>query len=166
MVPALYAIVEEGIYRSATVQQDELDWFIDIKTVLLLSPELPPKYLMDWIHAKSIEFLHLGSMKSSSWKPVTEELVKDGLEIMLNVTKHPVLIMCTTGQHETAVLVGCLRMMQNWSFSSISAEYRSFSGNKGRYQAEQFIEVFDPDLINVPKELPNWYLNHLKYSKI
>ena len=149
------------------MQQDELEWFKDVKTVLLLSPESPGKYLLEWVESKNIEFLHLGSFapnKSTTWKPVSEELVKDGLEILLNAAKHPVLIMCSTGQQETAVLVGCLRMMQNWSFSAISAEYRSFAGSKGRYQAEQFIEVFDPDLVNLPSELPTWYLNHLKYT--
>ena len=98
-------------------------------------------------------------VKQNSWKPVSEELIKEGLEMILDASRLPLVIMCHTGQNETSILVGCLRILQNWSFSAISSEYRSFTGTKGRYQAEQFIEVFDSDLINLPLVLPSW-LNH------
>ena len=31
----------------------------------------------------------------STWRPVSEELIKEGLELILNSDTHPVLIMCT-----------------------------------------------------------------------
>lgn len=31
----------------------------------------------------------------STWRPVSEELIKEGLELILNRDTHPVLIMCT-----------------------------------------------------------------------
>ena len=42
--------------------------------------------------------MHLGlraARSTSSWKPVSEELVKEGLQLILDHTNHPVLIMCT-----------------------------------------------------------------------
>jgi hypothetical protein len=31
----------------------------------------------------------------TTWKPVTEELIKEALEIVLNVENHPVMVTCT-----------------------------------------------------------------------
>ncbi|CAO3593813.1 unnamed protein product [Absidia cylindrospora] len=81
------------------------------------------------------------------------------LRVDLNVKTHPVLIMCTSGIHETGTLVGCLRKLECWNFSSIVTEYRSFAGSKARYVNEQFIELFDLDLVTLPKDLPAWFLH-------
>jgi len=82
-----------------------------------------------------------------------------------------------------------LRKLQNWNFSSIVAEvkniienfgnsiiftiikngvlfylikYRSYAGNKVRYVNEQFIELFDMDLITLPHNLPSWFIEQQK----
>lgn len=42
--------------------------------------------------------MHLGVgewMPQSSWKPISEELIKDALEIILDVNSHPILVMCS-----------------------------------------------------------------------
>jgi hypothetical protein len=42
--------------------------------------------------------MHLGVgewMPQSSWKPISEELIKDALEIILDVNNHPILVMCS-----------------------------------------------------------------------
>lgn len=43
------------------------------------------------------------------WRPLADEVIKDGLELLLDRRNYPVLIMCTTGIHETGTFVGCLR---------------------------------------------------------
>jgi protein tyrosine/serine phosphatase len=98
MTPDYYGIVEKGIYRCATIQQNT--FFKNIKTVLLLSPESPTKALLNWIKDNDIELIHLGldhlaKFSSNSWRPVPEELIKEGLQVLLNVDMHPCLIMCT-----------------------------------------------------------------------
>ncbi|ORX63430.1 hypothetical protein K493DRAFT_250082, partial [Basidiobolus meristosporus CBS 931.73] len=40
--------------------------------------------------------------------------------------------------------------------------YRSYSGNKARYINEQFIELFDMDLVTLPAELPEWFVEQYK----
>jgi tyrosine-protein phosphatase SIW14 len=62
---------------------------------------------------------------------------------------------------ETGALVGCLRKLQGWNYNSIVVEYRSFAGSKSRYPIEQFIELFDTDLVVLPSNLPQWYKVHL-----
>ena len=59
-----------------------------------------------------------------TWKPVSEELIKEALEFVLDVRNHPVMIMCSSGIHETGVLVGCLRRLQFRSMTSIIEEVR------------------------------------------
>ncbi|KAK0540078.1 hypothetical protein OC842_000652 [Tilletia horrida] len=94
---------------------------------------------------------------------ISERMVKDGLEIILDKKNHPVMIMDTSGIQETGVLVGCLRRMQRWDFASILVEYRSFAGTRSRTVNERFIEMFDTDLTNLPpqEDLPPFFSEHL-----
>jgi hypothetical protein len=36
------------------------------------------------------------------------------------------------------------------------AQYRAYAGSKARYLNEQFIELFDLDLVTLPQQLPDW----------
>ncbi|CAD6985024.1 unnamed protein product [Tilletia controversa] len=94
---------------------------------------------------------------------ISERMVKDGLEIILDKNNHPVLIMDTSGIQETGVLVGCLRRMQRWDFASILVEYRSFAGTRSRVVNERFIEMYDTDLTTLPpmQDLPPFFAEHL-----
>jgi len=81
------------------------------------------------------------------------------MELVLDVGTHPVMIMCTSGIHETGTFVGCLRRLQGWSFSSILAEYHSYASSRARHMNEQFIELFDLDLVTLPANLPEWFID-------
>ncbi|KAJ3306247.1 hypothetical protein HDV03_000167 [Kappamyces sp. JEL0829] len=104
----------------------------------------------------------------TSWRPVSDEVIKEGLQIALNADTYPLLICCTSGVFETGVLVGCLRKLQGWNFNSIVVEYRydavphdrSWAGSKCKYGVEQFIELFDTDLVTMPQTLPSWFRRH------
>ena len=73
-----------------------------------------------------------------------------------------------SGIHEVGILVGILRKLQHWSFSSIVFEYRSFAGPNARFTEEQFIEVFDEKAIVLPSNLPTWWIEqeHLHSTTI
>lgn len=102
----------------------------------------------------------MGWLGGTGWKPVSEELIKEGIELVLDVRSHPLLVMCSSGIHETGTFIGCLRKLQGWNFNSILVEYRFFAGSKSRFVNEQFIELFDLDLITLPAEsrLPAWFV--------
>ena len=71
------------------------------------------------------------------------------------------------GRHRTGTVVGCYRKLQRWALSSILEEYRRYAGMKVRILNEQvgdispipgrksidgweqFIELFDTDLVPV-----------------
>lgn len=109
-----------------------------------------------------IHFVHLGLKawrQDATWSPVTDELIKEALELILNPDTHPVLVECTSGIHQTGTLVGCLRRLLNWNLASIVNEYRAFAGSlHPRVMNEQFIELFDTDLVTLPARLPHWFL--------
>jgi hypothetical protein len=56
------------------------------------------------------------------------------------------------------VLIGILRKLQHWNFSSIVFEYRSFAGPNARFNEEQFIELFDETRLHVPENVPTWWI--------
>ncbi|KAK8866530.1 tyrosine-protein phosphatase required for protection against superoxide stress (By similarity) [Tritrichomonas musculus] len=59
--------------------------------------------------------------------------------------------------HRTGTVIGCFRKLQNWSLSNIIEEFRRYTGLKPSSMHEQFIELFDTDLVKIPsneKDLP------------
>jgi hypothetical protein len=94
--PDCYGLVEKGIFRSITLQPGNFSIFKHIKNVVLLSPEAPSKALMVWMDDSKIAFRHLGYQQISQPNnfTVSEELIKEGLEMLLDLSLHPILVMC------------------------------------------------------------------------
>ncbi|GAM26203.1 hypothetical protein SAMD00019534_093780, partial [Acytostelium subglobosum LB1] len=162
--PALFGIIEPQLYRTNSLYPVNFPFIkmLGLKTVVQLSPEVPIKAVTTFLEENNINLIHLGLKAwkaDTSWKPVTEELIKETMEIVLNYDFYPLMITCTSGIHQTGVLVGCLRRLQNWNLTSILVEYRSFTGQSNtRYVNEQFIELFDVDLVTLPNNLPRWFV--------
>ncbi|KNE68703.1 hypothetical protein AMAG_13346 [Allomyces macrogynus ATCC 38327] len=173
VVPDAFAQVEPNVYRSGMPTAAHIPYLrtLHLKSVLVLSPDLPPRAVFAFLDEQKIELIHLGqphawrptlgppstlsttsnSSPPATWRPVPEELIKEALELVLDAPRtHPVLVCCTTGVHETGVLVACLRRMQRWNFNSIVAEFRAFSFPSARAMAEQFVELFDDSLVTLP----------------
>jgi len=166
--PEVFGIVESGIYRSNTLYPINFPFLklLELKTVIQLSPEVPIKPVVNFFQQNSIHHIHLG-LKSwtpdASWKPVTEELIKEALHFVLDANYHPILVLCSSGIHQTGTLVGCLRRLQNWSLTSILVEYKSYSCHRStRFGDEQFIELLDVDLVTLPPNLPIWFIEQRK----
>jgi len=60
------------------------------------------------------------------------------------------------GRSRAGTVVGCLRKLQRWNLSSIFEEYRRYAGSKVRLLNEQFIELFDTDLVRIPVNKPKF----------
>ena len=105
-----------------------------------------------------MELIHLGEDvgNRSPWKPVSEETVLAGLRVLLDPSQYPLLVMCNLGRHRTGTMIGCLRKLQGWNLASILEEYRRHAGPKFRLLNEQFIELFDTDLVRRSSEAPPW----------
>lgn len=84
----------------------------------------------------------------------SEEMVTEALRILLNPDSLPAMVMSLHGTSLTGVVVGCLRKLRKWSMISIFEEYRRFCGTKVQQEYEQFIELFDNDLVHLPISSP------------
>ncbi|CAH1755969.1 4587_t:CDS:2 [Entrophospora sp. SA101] len=157
--PEQFGIVEKGIYRSDMLHPSHFPFIksLNIKIILVLSPEVPARSIMGFIEENKIKLIHLGTRVWKpilSWRPVSEELIKDGLELILDVKNYPILEFMKQG----LLLDVCV----NYKTGILILLLLSYAGNKSRYVNEQFIELFDMDLITLPKDLPSWFIEQKK----
>jgi len=160
--PLRFGIVEPGVYRSNALAPPNFAFIesLSLRTVVYLSPDLPSAAVQALYTRAGVDVHSVGLAVWSpkkSWQPVSDELVKEALEIVLDARRHPVLVVCSSGAHQTGAVVGCLRRLQQWNLVAILAEYRRFAGDKRRFRNEQFVELFDVDLLTLPEALPSWF---------
>lgn len=97
--------------------------------------------------------------------PFAEEMVTESLNVIADRSNYPILVACRTGRNLTGVVVACLRKLQRWSLISIYEEYRRYAGgSRLQQQHEQFIELFDTDLIATGPNAPQFLLKWAKQS--
>lgn len=70
---------------------------------------------------------------------IPDDGIAAALSAVLDRRNHPMLIHCNKGKHRTGCLVGCLRKVQRWAFSSIFDEYIRFSYPKARMMDQQVL---------------------------
>ncbi|ORX76171.1 protein-tyrosine phosphatase [Anaeromyces robustus] len=156
--PLNFGLVEEDLYRSG--QPNELNFpyleRLGLKTVVFLAPEEPNQKFLNFIDDQEIQLYHLGSNSTSAWDHISEEIVLEALDLILKPENYPLIVMCNLGRHRTGTVIGCLRKLQRWNLTSIFEEYRRYAGPKVRLLNEQFIELFDTDLVRIPPQYVKW----------
>ncbi|CAM9103240.1 unnamed protein product [Phaeothamnion confervicola] len=165
--PVNFGAVEEGLYRSGLPSEINYPFLdrLNLKTIIYLFPDDDiDAQLESFLEDQDIRLICLGEhddKRSPKWAPIAEETVLEAMTAIVDVRNHPLLITCSTGKHRTGkrrTVVACLRKLQRWSLTSILEEYRRFTKHKVRVQNEQFIELFDTDLINLPETPPTFLL--------
>ena len=73
----------------------------------------------------------------NAWDPISEEVVLQSLELMLEPRNYPLMVMCNLGRHRTGTVVGCVRKLLRWNLTSIFEEYRRYAGPKVRILNER-----------------------------
>ncbi|KAJ3146611.1 tyrosine-protein phosphatase required for protection against superoxide stress (By similarity) [Geranomyces variabilis] len=164
--PLNFGLVEENLYRSG--QPNDLNFpFLEklgLRTVVYLAPEVPSQRFLNFIEDQDATLHHIGATNNnaqsslgSTWDPVSEEVVLEALERILDPAGYPLIVTCNLGRHRTGTVIGCLRKLQRWNLTSIFEEYRRYAGPKVKVLNEQFIELFDTDLVSsVPGKPPSW----------
>lgn len=152
--PENFAYVEDGLYRSG--QPTELNFpflqRLQLKTLIWLAPEEPEQQFLDFMDEEQITLAHLGMLQAANARdPVAEDVVLRALDILLQPSSYPVMVMCNLGRHRTGTVIGCFRRLQRWNLASTFEEYRRHAGARVRLVNEQFIELFDLDLVRVPQ---------------
>lgn len=134
---------------------------LQLKTVLVLSPHSLDEGLLKLFEDCGTDVVFVGKAISDvllqGLYPLTEEMITDSLRILAKAAAHPALIMCRSGRSLTGVLVACLRKLQKWSMISIFEEYRRYAGgSRLQPQHEQFIELYDTELIEITDASPSY----------
>ncbi|PWN25617.1 putative tyrosine phosphatase family protein [Jaminaea rosea] len=148
--PNNFGMVEEDLYRSGAPDSINLSFLTQLKlrSLIYLAPEEPAPHLLTWCRQHSVALYHLGHLhNTSTWEPITEEVVLQALNLLVQPSTYPAIVMCNQGRHRTGTVIGTFRKLQGWALSSILEEYRRYAGSKIRLMNEQFIELFDIDLV-------------------
>lgn len=150
--PLNFAAVEDNLYRSAFPNELNFSFLqsLNLKTVICLETSSLSEPFAKFMEEQQIQYVTFDDIQSPEGG-LHESIIKDSLQILFDKSRYPILITCKLGKYLTGVLVGCLRKYQRWAFISIFEEYRRFAGSRMQQQHEQFIELFDTDLVT-PEE--------------
>ncbi|EFC45386.1 predicted protein [Naegleria gruberi] len=171
--PINFGYVQENVFRSGQPTSVNFPHLatLNLKTIIYLAPDQPTQEFVNFAKDQNINLIHLTNQSTKMKKSgtssshtgmaqlglISEEIVVEALEIILNRENLPLAIMCNLGRHRTGTVVGCLRKIQRWNLTSILDEYRRYAGSKVRLQNEQFIELFDTDLVSFRTDnKPDW----------
>ena len=135
------------VYRSAFPTPASFGFLkmLDLRTVVNLSQEVPVRAVLSFFQENGIELENVGLQVWTriECEPISHELIKEAMQLTLDATRQPMLVMSSSGTHHVGAFVGCLRRQQGWNLASILDEYRSFASPSARLNCEQFIELWD-----------------------
>eukprot|EP01041_Mallomonas_annulata_P014923 gene14923-31683_t len=158
--PLNFGAVEDGLFRSAMPTEINFQFLqtLSLKAVIILSPDATDEQFESFMADFNIKPVYIENTNAhiAKWSPVAEETVIEALKVILDRSNYPILITCKFGKSLTGAVVGCLRKLQRWSMVSVFEEYRRFCGSKVQQQHEQFIELFDTDLVTVTANAPSF----------
>lgn len=106
------------------------------------------------VHAKPGTIVSKLANKTISYNYTNQESESNDESI------YPALISCRNGKTLTSLVVACLRKLQNWSLIATLEECRRSTSKLHQHhqqQLEQFVELFDVDLID-SMNLPHLHL--------
>jgi len=164
--PRAFAVAEPRLFRSSAFSKEHFPFvkLLRLRTILYLSSEEPPHAISDFCNEEEVTFLNPAASQrynAGDWSPLRGDLARISLQILLDATRLPLMIICLSGVQQTGALVGCLRKLQGWSLTSIVEEHRRFCEVSSWSLIEHFIEMFDVDVVTFPKTLPEWFLDDL-----
>ena len=135
MPPPNYAHVADGLHRSGF--PNELNFLflerLRVKTIVFLRGEVPDRFFLDWINDQGIDLVLLDPFPAAPRQAIihrtkhatiSEETVLAALDVILDSSRYPVLVMCNSGRGKTGIVIGCLRKVMRWNVTSIFEEYR------------------------------------------
>ena len=164
--PARYGLIEPGLYRSAFPTPDNFGHLrlLGLRTVVNLSQEALTRAASVFLAENGILLADVGLQVWTHPKcePISHELIKEAMRFVLDRAHHPLLVVSASGTHQVGALVGCLRRLQRWTLAATLAEYRLYAAPSPRLAVEQFIELWDCDLLTLPADVPSWFARQLE----
>ncbi|XP_013584833.1 PREDICTED: probable tyrosine-protein phosphatase At1g05000 [Brassica oleracea var. oleracea] len=146
VAPQNFSMVENGVYRSSFPKPEHFGFLtaLNLRSIIYLCPEPYPEEILKFYEANNIRLFQFAiESQKDPPTPIPEDTVMAALRVLVDVRNHPILIHCKAGKHRTGCLVGCLRKVQNWCWSSVLEEYQKYAGSKCRQRDMKCIETFD-----------------------
>lgn len=122
------------IYRSSYPATQTLPFIksLGLKTMICLTPSDIKQGLRDFARENGISLLELDvGCNREPFQLMNDKVVSEVVSIMLDSSKHPLLIFCTNGKVRTGCVVGCYRRLQGWALVSIIHEFEQHSDKEG-----------------------------------
>mmetsp|Transcript_12068 Transcript_12068/g.34892 ORF Transcript_12068/g.34892 Transcript_12068/m.34892 type:complete len:223 (-) Transcript_12068:222-890(-) len=167
--PTNFACVEEGLFRSGMPTELNIPFLetLHLRTLLFLdhtdgSEHVWDPLLQTFLDDNDVRVLRIreegGSLAAphKPSQPISEAVVLDSLQYVGDSRCYPLLVVDLWGRHRNGVVIACLRKLQRWNLGSIFEEYRRFATGKRRLQNEQFVELFDTELVTVHENSPDF----------
>ncbi|KAI5813924.1 protein-tyrosine phosphatase, partial [Pyronema omphalodes] len=124
------------VFRSAFPKPENFEALkrLGLKTILTLVSDPYPEENQKFLQDNGITHVQIGmpGNKETQVTPVSDELISEALDVILDTQNHPILIHCNKGKHRTGTVVGCLRKIFGWSVPDSVEEYRHYAGVKVR----------------------------------
>eukprot|EP00760_Papus_ankaliazontas_P033518 PhM_4_TR637/c0_g1_i1/m.1986/K18045/SIW14, OCA3; tyrosine-protein phosphatase SIW14 len=170
--PQPFGQVEPDVYRCGIPSEPHTAYLrsLRLKTIVLLTHEKVVASVRRDVLDLTPNVVALGeqhwtscppsSSSSASCVPVGDDFVKDALELVLDVTKHPLLLVCGTYGRTSNLVVACLRRLQRWSMNSIFSEMETYvpGASSSEMHLMQWVEAWDPSLVTPRTDaLPLWF---------
>ncbi|CAH7689082.1 protein-tyrosine phosphatase [Phakopsora pachyrhizi] len=137
--PPNFGFVETDLYRSGEPSELSFRFIgsLKLRSLLWLAPRKPSDKFEEFLKVGGVVLHDLGIRHAASLDAVTEQSVTQALNLILNPSVYPLMIMCAGGSHRTGTVVGCLRKLQGWNLASIFEEYRRYAGAQHHIMNEQ-----------------------------
>ncbi|KAI3937616.1 hypothetical protein MKW92_024856 [Papaver armeniacum] len=164
ITPYNFSIVETGIYRCGFPPGfPEPCYFsfiesLNLRSIVCFCLEPYPEENVKFLQAHNIKLFQFGiqggtvdplappedAMAKSIRKRRKNDMITEGLKVLLDDRNHPILIHCRHGNHRTGIVVGCYRKLkQNWSLPCVLEEYKRLSGETARQSDIKFIKNYE-----------------------
>ncbi|CAO1619098.1 unnamed protein product [Parajaminaea phylloscopi] len=159
LVPPLnFQTVAVGVSRSGHPNERNYAFLgrLKLKTVMYLSEDDYRPSMTTFAQREGVRVLHHRiDVNKEPFATMDEERVAEALAQLLDRRNYPILVHCNKGKYRVGCIIGILRRIQGWGYTSIFEEYARFAGTKAI--DEEFIEAFDITKVRIdPEHKPEW----------
>ena len=137
-----------------------------LATIISLTPEEPNADLAEFCRAEGIVSRHVAVEKHGESVACTAATIAKVLKVVCARSAHPVYLHCLDGTNNTALVVACLRKLQNWAPVGWLAEFARFSRDATVSAEEAFaVEQFRDEVKLTASQLPRWLWGGRRIAK-
>jgi len=173
--PFRFALVEDGVYRGAYPSQINLPFLarLGLRSMISLLPEEPAAYLLQWCEDHDVRNYYERIVPFGTEVRLTHERAAELVQLLVLLERQPVYVHCLDGVRVTGALVMCLRKLQCWAATSLTAEYARFARDGLEALSPptghvlSFMHAFKPELEFehlLPERMPHWLDAALRFG--